>query len=103
MWALIVAVTDALGQRRTTTVHLRAGRIVIQDSYTLDSPVQLRYVYGEGSRLTLDAWEMRALAPTPDAAFLLVLEGAEARRREQEQWTTEQLQDHGTCQPLWGS
>lgn len=93
VWALVVAVTDAAGHRRRTRAHLVAGRTVIRDRYTLDSLVQLRYVYGGGAPLALHARLMRVLAPTPDAAFLLELRGRDAHGRKQEQWSAEQLQD----------
>lgn len=92
-WAAVVAVVNALAQRRTTTPHLRGGRVVIRDRYVLDSVVQLRHTYGAGRGMAAQEWLVRRLSPRPLVAFLLEVDGAEAYRRKPEQWTAEQLDE----------
>ncbi len=92
-WATIVALMHAAGQARTTVPHLGKRRVVIRDRWVLDSVVQLRYVYGAGSRLRIATLVVRLLAPRTALAVLLDVDGQEAHRRKSEQWTAEELQD----------
>src|SRR4051812_4884791 len=49
-WVTVVAATHARAQRRATAPHIRAGRAVICDRYTLDAAAFLRFRYGEDRR-----------------------------------------------------
>lgn len=91
LWAVLVALVHAAGQRRTLRPHLRAGRVVVRDRYVLDASVQLAEAYdAEG----LPAALMRRLCPTPAVAFWLDVEPGEAYRRKPEEYSVAQLAAH---------
>jgi thymidylate kinase len=84
-WTALVALANARRQRRDTRRHLRRGRIVICDRWTLDSAVQLCYLYGErdyGFHQRL----IRAISPRPRKSYFLDVrpEVASARQPEYE-------------------
>ena len=71
IWTVIVAVTNALTQRKVTRPHLRAGRVVVCDRYVLDSAVHLRWLYGEDRRFSFQTALVRWLSPRPLKVFFL--------------------------------
>jgi thymidylate kinase len=87
-WAVVVATTHALSQRAAVRSHLRAGRVVICDRYTLDSVVHLRFRYGVGG---LPAWLVRALPPRPVRTYYLDIPPAESLRRKDDGYHLDQL------------
>jgi len=90
-WATVVSVTNGWGQRRATVRHLRAGRVVVCDRYTLDSAVHLRYRYGETHRRRLQVWLIRLLSPTPLRSFYLDVPAETALARKADHYGLEQL------------
>ncbi len=90
-WAAVVAVANGITQRRETRRHLRKGRVVICDRYSLDSAVHLRYRYGEHRRFRLQAALVRALSPRPVRAFLLDVPAETGFSRKAEQYDLGQL------------
>ena len=83
-WATVVATLNAVSHRRTTAKHLRRGRHVICDRWTLDSAVHLRYRYGESRRFRMQVTLIRWISPRPVASFFLDVspEVAYARKGE---------------------
>jgi thymidylate kinase len=90
-WATVVSVSNGWRQRRATVRHLRAGRVVICDRYTLDSAVHLRYRYGETHRRRLQVWVIRLLSPTPLRSFYLDVPAETALARKSDHYNLEQL------------
>ena len=90
-WATVVSVANGWGQRRATIRHLRAGRIVVCDRYTLDSAVHLRYRYGEAHRRRLQVRLIRLLSPTPLRSFYLDVSAETALARKSDHYNLEQL------------
>jgi thymidylate kinase len=90
-WATVVSLTNGWGQRRATVRHLRAGRVVVCDRYTLDSAVHLRYRYGEIHRRRLQVWLIRLLSPTPLRSFYLDVPAETALARKSDHYSLEQL------------
>jgi thymidylate kinase len=86
-----VAVANGITQRRETRSHLRKGRVVICDRYSLDSAVHLRYRYGEHRRFRLQAALVRVLSPRPVRAFLLDVPAETGLARKAEQYDLGQL------------
>ena len=85
VWAQVVAVTHSLSQRAAVRPHLKAGRVVICDRYTLDSLVNLRFRYGAGGLA------VRLLTPRATRAFYLDIPPEESLRRKDDGYTIEQL------------
>jgi thymidylate kinase len=83
-WVMVHALANAWSQRRLTRPHLRRGRIVICDRYTLDSIVALRVRYGAHHRFRLQRSLIAALSPRPARAYFLDVrpETAFARKGE---------------------
>jgi thymidylate kinase len=90
-WATAVAVANAASQRRITRYHLKRGRNVVSDRYTLDSRVHLRYRYGEQRRFRLQAWIINTLSPKPARSFHVEVPAEVAHARKAEQYDLEQL------------
>jgi thymidylate kinase len=90
-WATVVSVANGWEQRHATVRHLRAGRIVVCDRYTLDSAVHLRYRYGETHRRRLQVRLIRLLSPTPLRSFYLDLSAETAFARKSDHYNLEQL------------
>ena len=82
IWAIVVAVTNALTQRRVTRPHLRAGRVVVCDRYVLDSAVHLRWLYGAERKFTLQTALVRWLSPKPTSVFFLDIDPEVAYARK---------------------
>jgi len=91
LWATTVALTSAAAQRRASGRHLRRGRIVIFDRYTLDSAVRLRFLYGERAAFHLQSWLIWRLSPQPLRSYLLDVSPETALARKQDLWTLDQL------------
>jgi thymidylate kinase len=72
-WALLLGMTHAVRQRRATVRHLRRGRVVICDRYTLDALVHLRYAYGyrESPATRLQTLVMRRIPPPARLTYFL--------------------------------
>ena len=85
-WITYVALLNARSQRQATRRHLRRGRMVICDRYTLDSAVHLRYKYGSDTRLGFETGLIRLLSPTPAAAFLLDVDAGVALARKADEF-----------------
>ena len=85
VWVSIVALAHASAQRRSARPHLKNGRVVICDRYTLDSAAHLRYRYGPGRRFRPQTWLVDRFSPAPLRAFFLDVppETAYARKAEQ--------------------
>jgi thymidylate kinase len=83
-WTLVIALTNAVSQRRLTAPAAWRGRIVICDRYTLDSIVALRHSYGPHRRFRLQRALIAALSPTPRRAYFFDVrpETAYARKGE---------------------
>lgn len=91
-WVLVVVLDHLVEQHRGVSGHLRSGRVVVCDRWTLDSLAHLRYRYAASTDLRVHAALLRRLAPAPDAAFLLEVPGAVAHQRKPDQYTCEQLE-----------
>jgi thymidylate kinase len=92
VWATAVAVANATAQRRVTRYHLKRGRNVVCDRFTLDSRVHLRYRYGEQRRFRLQAWIINSVSPKPLRSYLVDVPPEVAYQRKAEQYNLEQLQ-----------
>jgi thymidylate kinase len=90
--AAITALVNAVSQRRATGRHLRRGRSVICDRYTLDSAVHLRYRYGPARRFKFQISLIRALSPKPLRAYLLDVTPEVALSRKVDQHALEELE-----------
>lgn len=84
VWIVVVALFNVRAQRRVVAPHVRQGKTVICDRYTLDSVVGLRAQYGEHLKLRVARTLLRLLSPTPRAAFLLDVPAATAFARKGE-------------------
>jgi hypothetical protein len=82
IWTVIVAVTNALTQRKVTRPHIRAGRVVVCDRYVLDSAVHLRWLYGEDRKFSLQTALVRWLSPKPLEVFFLDIDPEVAYARK---------------------
>jgi thymidylate kinase len=91
-WATIVSVANGWEQRRATVAHLRAGRVVVCDRYTLDSAVHLRYRYGETSRRQFQVRLIRLLSPRPLRCYFLDVPAETALARKSDHYNLAQLQ-----------
>jgi thymidylate kinase len=91
VWATAVALANATSQRRVTRYHLRRGRTVVCDRYTLDSRVHLRYRYGSKRRFALQGRLIEALSPKPVRSYLVDVPADVAYERKAEQYDLEQL------------
>lgn len=91
-WALVVVLDHLAEQRRNVREHLRAGRVVVCDRWTLDSLVHLRYRYAASTPLFLHELLLRTFAPRARVAFLLQVPGSVAYDRKPDQYTREQLE-----------
>ena len=91
LWVSIVAAGIGRLQRRATRPHVRRGRAVVCDRYTLDSIVQLRHTYGERRRFGLQIALIRLLSPGPRVAFLLDVPPETALARKAEDYGAEEL------------
>lgn len=85
--ATVSAVLAALAQRRATRRHLRRGRVVVVDRYTLDTVVHMRFRFGAERRFRAQALLVRALSPRPAVAFLLDISPETAMSRKEHHWT----------------
>jgi thymidylate kinase len=90
-WTTVVALANALHQRRTAAEQALHGRVVIFDRYSLDSIVRLRYMYGEAERFRFQSFLIRALSPKPRCAFLLEVAPETALGRKVDQWNLDDL------------
>jgi thymidylate kinase len=84
VWTMVIALVNAVEERRLTRPHLRRGRIVICDRYTLDSIVALRFSYGPERRFRAQRALIAALSPTPRRAYLLDVPAEVAYARKEE-------------------
>jgi thymidylate kinase len=94
LWALFVVADHLVEQRRSVRHHLRAGRLVVCDRWTLDSLVHVRYRYGATTSLALHEALLRVLSPRADLAFLLAVPGEVAHTRKPDQYSRTQLDKH---------
>jgi thymidylate kinase len=86
VWVTIVALAHASAQRSSARPHLKGGRVVICDRYTLDSAAHLRYRYGPGRRFRFQTWLVDRLSPAPLCAFFLDVPAETAYARKAEQY-----------------
>jgi thymidylate kinase len=91
-WATLVAIANATSQRRVTRYHLKRGRNVVCDRYTLDSRVHLRYRYGEARRFRFQAKIIEAISPKPLRSYHVEVPPEVAYERKAEQYDLAQLQ-----------
>ncbi|MGI8633145.1 MAG: dTMP kinase [Solirubrobacterales bacterium] len=84
VWLAVLGVANGVSQRRATRAHVRRGRLVICDRWTLDSSAHLRYAYGPDSRMRVPVALIRAISPRPLRSWLLDIspETAYARKGE---------------------
>ncbi|MFL5886918.1 MAG: dTMP kinase [Thermoleophilaceae bacterium] len=92
-WLMVIAFANGWSQRRLTRHHVRAGKVVICDRYTLDSMVALRYQYGRDRRFRVQRALIRALSPTPKLSYYLDVSPETAFARKGE-WGLEWLTAH---------
>jgi thymidylate kinase len=79
-WATFVAVANASWQRRVTRPHLRLGRVVICDRYTLDSAAWIRSRYGGRRTFQIGLLRLRSVKPTRSYFLEVSPETALARK-----------------------
>jgi len=94
IWISFVALVHARAQRRALAPHLRAGRVVVCDRYTLDSIVHLRNHYGASQVPALAILLLRLLSPRELRAYFLDLSPEESLSRRHEQYGLEELARH---------
>jgi thymidylate kinase len=83
-WATFLALVNAASQRRSALRHVRRGRIVVFDRYTLDSIVRLRFLHGGTRRF--QGRLIRRLSPAPLCSFLLDVPPETALARKRDEW-----------------
>jgi thymidylate kinase len=91
-WVTVVAIAHARAQRRATAPHIRAGRAVICDRYTLDAAAFLRFRYGEQRRFRRQISLLERLSPQPLRAYQVDVPAATAHARKAEQYSLEELE-----------
>ncbi|HEX8854612.1 MAG TPA: hypothetical protein VF752_03355, partial [Thermoleophilaceae bacterium] len=82
-WAGVVATLHAQAQRKAVVPHLREGKVVICDRYTLDAAVALHRRYDSVRSLGLQVRLMQFLSPRPLLAWHLDLPVAVAAQRKE--------------------
>lgn len=92
VWVAIVAVAHGQAQRRETREHLRRGKVVLCDRYTLDTAVHLRFRYGQQRNYGFQIGLVQRLSPRPLAAYLLDVPAATAHARKAEQYSLQDLE-----------
>jgi len=92
VWVAIVAFAHGQAQRRETREHLRGGKVVLCDRYTLDTAVHLRFRYGELRNYGFQIGLVQRLSPRPVAAYLLDVPAATAHARKAEQYSLQDLE-----------
>jgi thymidylate kinase len=92
-WTTLVGILNVVTQRGATVRHLRQGRVVICDRYTLDSLVHLRSEYGD-HRFRLQRLLVRRLSPKPSLAYFLEVRPQTALERKAEQFSLADLERH---------
>ena len=93
-WTTFVALANAMAQRRATAPHLRAGRVVICDRYTLDSAAHLRRRYGPDRGFRFQIGLIRMLSPRPLRAYHLEVRPETSMERKKEHYTLDDLRLH---------
>ena len=91
-WVTVVAVAHARAQRRATAPHIRAGRAVVCDRYTLDAAAFLRFRYGEDRRFRRQIRLLERLSPRPLRAYHVDVPAATAHARKAEQYSLDELE-----------
>jgi thymidylate kinase len=91
-WVAVVAIAHARAQRRATAPHIRAGRAVICDRYTLDAATFLRFRYGEGRRFRRQIRLLERLSPRPLCAYHVDVPATVALARKAEQYSQDELE-----------
>jgi thymidylate kinase len=92
VWVTIVAFAHGQAQRRETRAHLRGGKVVLCDRYTLDTAVHLRFRYGQQRNYNFQIGLVRRLSPRPLAAYLMDVPAATAHARKAEQYSLQDLE-----------
>lgn len=92
VWVAIVAFAHGQAQRRETREHLRGGKVVLCDRYTLDTAVHLRFRYGQQRNYGFQIGLVQRLSPRPLAAYLLDVPAATAHARKAEQYSLQDLE-----------
>jgi thymidylate kinase len=92
VWVAIVAFAHGQAQRRETREHLRGGKVVLCDRYTLDTAVHLRFRYGQQRNYGFQIGLVQRLSPRPLAAYLLDVPAATAYARKAEQYSLQDLE-----------
>ena len=92
VWVAIVAFAHGQAQRRETREHLRGGKVVLCDRYTLDTAVHLRFRYGQQRNYAFQIGLVQRLSPRPLAAYLLDVPAATAHARKAEQYSLRDLE-----------
>ena len=91
-WVAVVAATHGRAQRAATAHHIRAGRAVICDRYTLDAAAFLRFRYGEDRRFRRQIALMERLSPRPLRAYHVDVPAEVAHGRKAEQYSPDELE-----------
>lgn len=91
-WVAVVAATHARAQRAATAHHIRAGRAVICDRYTLDAAAFLRFRYGEGRSFRRQIALVERLSPRPLRAYHVDVPAEVAHGRKAEQYSLDDLE-----------
>ena len=91
IWGTIVAALNGLSHRRTVLKHTPRVDVVLCDRYTLDSWVQLRWLYGKGVFFPVQKIVVRLLSPRPVKTFLLRLPPQVAWERKQDEFSPDAL------------
>ena len=91
-WVTVVAAMHARTQRRATAPHIRAGRAVICDRYTLDAAAMLRFRYGDDRRFRSGIRVLQRLSPRPLRAYHVDVPAAVAHVRKAEQYSLDDLE-----------
>jgi thymidylate kinase len=92
LWACVVALWNAISHRRSMQAHLLRGRIVICDRFVLDSAVNLRFQYGMERSFRFQKWLVRAISPSPTAAFNLRISARVAHERKPVKFDLDELE-----------
>jgi thymidylate kinase len=82
VWSTVTTLANALVLRRAAHGTRIRGRVAIYDRYVLDTVVDLRFRYHPGAVLRFQEALLRALAPSPQRAYLLDVAPEVAHRRE---------------------
>lgn len=91
IWVAVLAISHGVTTYRRLRPHLRAGRVVVCDRYTVDTAVFLRHIYGSDRHFRLAGRVLRRVSPPPLVTWFLDVPPSVALSRKQDEFDLEEL------------